>query len=87
MAEVDDLAQQRKQYFDEASKAHDAGDGKKAKEMSDKGKEAGRMMEAAILKAGYLIYEGKSVQMRCLVQFSIGTLIMLKMLWTYTACK
>lgn len=61
MAEVDDHAAQRQKYFDEASKAHDAGDGKKAKELSTKGKEEGKLMEAAILKAGHLIYEGKWV--------------------------
>eukprot|EP01127_Copromyxa_protea_P003855 TRINITY_DN1360_c0_g1_i1.p1 TRINITY_DN1360_c0_g1~~TRINITY_DN1360_c0_g1_i1.p1 ORF type:complete len:296 (-),score=114.87 TRINITY_DN1360_c0_g1_i1:50-937(-) len=60
MAEVDGHAKQRQAYFDEASKAHDAGDGAKAKEMSNKGKEESKLMEAALIKAGYLIYEGKN---------------------------
>ena len=62
MAQVDEHAKQRQQYFDDASKAHSAGDGKRAKELSTLGKEQTAKMEEALITAGYLIYKGKYVE-------------------------
>lgn len=59
MAEVDEHAALRKKYFDEASKAHDKGDGKLAKELSDKGKTETGKMEEAKEKAARAIYKCK----------------------------
>lgn len=59
-AEVDKHAKLRTQYYDEASEAHKAGDGKRAKELSEKGKEEGRLMEEAGLKAARAIFDGKN---------------------------
>lgn len=60
MAEVDEHAALRKKYFDEASKAHAAGDGKLAKELSEKGKAETAKMEEAKEKAARAIYKGKN---------------------------
>lgn len=59
-AEADEHAKLRAKYFDEASEAHKAGDGKRAKELSDKGKEEGRLMEEAGLRAARAIFEAKN---------------------------
>jgi DNA-nicking Smr family endonuclease len=59
-AEVDAHAKARSKYYDEAKAAHDAGDGAKAKELSAKGKEEGRLMEEASLKAARAIFKGKN---------------------------
>jgi len=59
-AAADEHAKLRAKYFDEASEAHKAGDGKRAKELSDKGKEEGRLMEEARLKAARAIFDAKN---------------------------
>lgn len=59
-AEADAHAKLRAQYYDEASEAHKQGDGKRAKELSEKGKEEGRLMEEAGLRAARAIFEAKN---------------------------
>jgi len=59
-AAADEHAKLRAQYFEEASEAHKAGDGKRAKELSDKGKEEGRLMEEASMKAARTIFGAKN---------------------------
>lgn len=60
MKEVEDHAQLRKKYFDDASKAHDAGDAKLAAELRDKGKKETELMEQARSKASLAIYKNKN---------------------------
>lgn len=59
-ASADHHAQMRTKYYEEASAAHKAGNGKQAKELSDKGKEEGRLMEESSLKAARAIFAAKN---------------------------
>jgi len=61
-AEADEHAKLRAKYFDEAAEAHKQGDGKKAKELSEMGKEQTKLMEEASLSAANAIFQGKNLR-------------------------
>lgn len=58
--EIDDHAKKRAEYFDGAKKAHDAGNGALAKELSEKGKQETVLMEKAQEKAARAVFEKRN---------------------------
>ncbi|KNC78905.1 hypothetical protein SARC_08681 [Sphaeroforma arctica JP610] len=57
MAAVDEHAKKRGEYFDKSKAAHDKGDDAAAKELSNKGKEQGKLMEEAKRKASRAMFK------------------------------
>lgn len=57
---VDEHARKRQEYFDAAKKAHDDGDGKLAKELSDKGKKEGELMKQAQTEAARAVFKKRN---------------------------
>jgi len=59
-AEADAHAKLRSEYFEKSKAAHEAGDGAKAKEWSEKAKAEGKLMEEASLRAARAIFKAKN---------------------------
>lgn len=57
---IDDHAKKRAEYFEQAKKAHDAGNGALAKELSEKGKKETELMEKAQEKAARAVFEKRN---------------------------
>ena len=58
--EVDVHAKKMKEYYEQASAAHDAKDGAKAKQLSNLGKEEKKLMQDAQKKAAHAIFQAKN---------------------------
>jgi len=58
--EIDDHAKKRADYFEQAKKAHDAGNGALAKDLSEKGKHETLLMEKAQEKAARAVFERRN---------------------------
>lgn len=58
--EIDEHAKKREEYFEQAKKAHDAGNGALAKELSEKGKAETALMEKAQIKAARAVFEKRN---------------------------
>lgn len=57
---VDEHARKRQEYFDASKKAHDEGDGKLAKELSEKGKQEGELMKKAQAEAARAVFKKRN---------------------------
>lgn len=57
---IDEHAKKRADYFEQAKKAHDAGNGALAKELSEKGKQETTLMEKAQEKAARAVFEKRN---------------------------
>lgn len=57
---IDDHAKKRAEYFEQAKKAHDAGNGALAKDLSEKGKQETILMEKAQEKAARAVFEKRN---------------------------
>ena len=57
---IDKHAKKRADYFEQAKKAHDAGNGALAKELSEKGKQETELMEKAQEKAARAVFEKRN---------------------------
>lgn len=57
---IDEHAKKRADYFEQAKKAHDAGNGALAKELSEKGKQETVLMEKAQEKAARAVFEKRN---------------------------